>query len=249
MAKGKHEVALHQPPSSDSASLMVIIDRAAKDPTFDVAKLDQLLQVKERWDAAEAKRAFVAALNAFKKDPPTLTKNKQVKYGQGERVTDYRHATLDQVSAVIGKALSLVGITHRWDVVQADSTIRVGCILTHERGHSERVEIVGVADASGSKNAIQAVGSTITYLQRYTLLAATGMAVKGQDDDGIKSGSLTDKESADFETAIDSAVDEQGLEGVWKSIVKACQSSGDRASYDSLKAKVTAKGKKLKGKK
>jgi hypothetical protein len=34
------------------------------------------------------------------------------------------------------------------------------------------------------KNAIQQVASTTTYLQRYTLLAITGMSTKGMDDDG-----------------------------------------------------------------
>jgi len=39
-------------------------------------------------------------------------------------------------------------------------------------------------DQSGKKNNIQAIGSTTTYLQRYTLLAATGLATKEQDNDG-----------------------------------------------------------------
>ena len=40
------------------------------------------------------------------------------------------------------------------------------------------------ADNSGSKNSIQAIGSTVTYLQRYTLLAITGLATEDMDDDG-----------------------------------------------------------------
>ena len=85
---------------------------------------------------------------------------------------------------VIGKALSKHDLSHRWDVEQNGAEIRVTCVLTHVRGHRESVPMVATADASGSKNPIQAIGSTITYLQRYTLLAATGMAVKDQDDDG-----------------------------------------------------------------
>lgn len=54
-------------------------------------------------------------------------------------------------------------------------------------------------DNSGSKNAIQAVGSTVTYLQRYTLLAATGLAAAGQDDDGDEGdrGELIDANQKD----------------------------------------------------
>jgi hypothetical protein len=44
------------------------------------------------------------------------------------------------------------------------------------------------ADQSGAKNSIQAIGSTISYLQRYTLKAALGLAA-ANDDDGKASGS------------------------------------------------------------
>lgn len=229
--------------------MMVIIDRAAKDPTFDVAKLDHLLAVKERWDAAEAKKAFVAALNAFKEDPPTLRKNKDVKipHKNDSGVTEYSHATLDQVSAVIGKALSVHGLSHRWDVRQDATGITVGCVLTHVQGHSERVELVAPADNSGSKNSIQAIGSTVTYLQRYTLLSATGMAVKGQDDDGVGAAVMDEKVRLDFEAAIDGAADPAGLEAVWKEAVATCKKTPkDMESYNALKALVTAKGKALK---
>ncbi|WP_080398455.1 ERF family protein [Burkholderia pseudomallei] len=51
-------------------------------------------------------------------------------------------------------------------------------------GHSKMVTMSGAPDNSGKKNAIQQAASTITYLQRYTLLAATGMSTKDDDDDG-----------------------------------------------------------------
>src|SRR3990172_3178827 len=102
------------PAASDSSTLMRIIDRAATDPAFDVAKLEQLLAVKERWEAQEARKAFVTALTAFKANPPTLTKNKHVKFG----TTEYDHATLDKVTEIIGKALSAHGLSHRWEVEQ-----------------------------------------------------------------------------------------------------------------------------------
>lgn len=57
------------------------------------------------------------------------------------------------------------------------------CKITHIQGHSEETTLLAQPDASGSKNAIQAMGSTITYLERYTLLALTGLATH-EDDDG-----------------------------------------------------------------
>jgi len=167
----------------------------------DLAMVERLMDLQERWEATEARKEFVAALSAFKADPPTLVRDKHVHFSTQKGQTDYRHASLDQVSEVIGKALSKHGLSHRWDVDQNGNEIRVTCVLTHVRGHRESVPMVATADTSGSKNPIQAIGSTITYLQRYTLLAATGMAVKDQDDDGRKGGAetITEEQIANLE--------------------------------------------------
>jgi ERF superfamily len=74
--------------------------------------------------------------------------------------------------------------SHSWKMNQEGQWIKVTCILTHELGHSEETTLMGAPDNSGSKNAIQAVGSTVTYLERYTLLAACGLSTKGSDNDG-----------------------------------------------------------------
>jgi hypothetical protein len=66
------------------------------------------------------------------------------------------------------------------------TAISVTCILTGH-GHEEENTLSGPADASGSKNAIQAIGSTLTYLQRYTLVQALGLAASS-DDDGVAAG-------------------------------------------------------------
>lgn len=156
----------------------------AVEQNADLEKLAKLMDLQERWEANEARKAFVAALNAFKVEPPTIIKNKSASFGGR---TAYDYATLDQVAAVIGAALSAHGLSHRWEIEHLpENQIRVTCILTHERGHSERVSMQAGPDMSGSKNGIQASGSTVTYLERYTLLAATGLAAKGQDGDGFR---------------------------------------------------------------
>jgi hypothetical protein len=76
------------------------------------------------------------------------------------------------------------GLSFDWDIHQTAGMITVDCIVTHKLGHSKKVTMSGAPDTSGKKNAIQQAASTITYLQRYTLLAATGMSTKDEDDDG-----------------------------------------------------------------
>ena len=146
----------------------------------DLDKMQKLMELQERWEANEARKAFVAAMSKFKENPPIIIKDKQVAFGN----TKYKHAELDQVCSVIGHALSEVGISHRWTTFQVDGVIRVTCILTHVLGHSEQVTLEAPPDTSGQKNSIQAVASAVTYLERYTLLAATGMATGEGDNDG-----------------------------------------------------------------
>lgn len=154
----------------------------------DIDKMKQLMELSERWEANQARKAFVAAMAEFKKNPPEILKNKHVKFATQKGVTEYDHATLADVCAAAIKGLADHGISHRWDVAQSDDRIKVTCILTHEAGHSESVSLHSKADDTGSKNSIQAMGSAITYLQRYTLLSATGLAAKELDDDGKKAG-------------------------------------------------------------
>jgi len=157
---------------------------------LDIDKLTALMDLQMRWEANEARKAFVLAMNEFKANPPTITKNRHVSFGTGDRATGYNHATLDHVCEAVCKSLSAHGISHRWKTEQTEGKISVTCVLTHQMGHSESTTLSGGADTSGSKNAIQAIGSTVTYLQRYTLLAATGLAAENTDNDAV---TLTDE--------------------------------------------------------
>lgn len=147
----------------------------------DVDKLEKLMNLQIRWEANEAKKAFVKAMNEFKADAPEILKNKHVAY----KDVAYDHATLDHVCKAATLALSKHGLSHRWTILQnGDGLIRVTCTLTHVLGHSEETTMVAGSDTTGSKNAIQAIASSVSYLERYTLLAATGLAAANQDNDG-----------------------------------------------------------------
>lgn len=173
--------AVAQTPTTTPADLL----RMAVKQNADLEKLEKLMDLQDRWEANEARKAYVAAMAAFKAEPPTLIKNKHVEYGEGSKKTEYDHVTLDQVSTVVGAALSCHGLSHDWEIDQPEGgAIIVTCTITHVLGHSKNAVMKAGADQSGGKNSIQAIASTVSYLERYTLLAATGLAAKDQDDDG-----------------------------------------------------------------
>jgi len=146
----------------------------------DLDKMEKLMELQERWEANQAKKSYIIAMTQFKAKPPEILKQTKVSYGS----TSYNHPSLDHVANEINKSLSEHDLFASWTQSQSESGITVTCKITHKEGHSEETSLTAGADTSGAKNAIQALGSTITYLQRYTILALTGLAAKGMDNDG-----------------------------------------------------------------
>lgn len=186
-AEAKTEIVEATPQEVAPAITPMQMLQIAVDQGADLDKLTKLMDLQERWEASQARKAYVAALAAFKADPPKVIKNKTVRYGSGNGATSYDHATLAQVANAVAPALAEHGLSHSWSTEQSEKGISVTCTLTHRDGHSECVTLAASADNSGSKNSIQAIGSTVTYLQRYTLLSITGLATEDMDDDGAGS--------------------------------------------------------------
>ncbi len=151
---------------------------------LDIEKLTKLMDLHERWEKNEAKKQYVAAITAFKQNPPKIVKDMHVEFTTSRGKTSYNHASLGNVVASITEGLSQHQLTVNWSTQQTNGDISVTCSITHVGGHSENTNMTAPPDDSGGKNRIQAIGSTISYLQRYTLLAIVGLATNEFEDDG-----------------------------------------------------------------
>lgn len=152
----------------------------------DMAQLDRLLDMQMRWSNEQARKAFVAAMADFKATPTKIEKGKLVRFTTRDGdTTEYRHATLADVVDASVSGMGAHGLAHRWDVAQDAGQVRVTCVVSHRDGHSESVTMQALPDNSGKKNSIQQIASTVTYLERYTLMAALGLAAHDMaEDDG-----------------------------------------------------------------
>lgn len=168
----------------------------------DVESVRQFLAMGREIEAESARRAFELAVSEAKAEIPVITKNKHVGFASkkvGAASTDYWHEDFAQIARTVDPILSKFGLSYRHEAHQEGAMLSVTCILSHRGGHSTRTTLTAGNDNSGNKNAIQAVGSTATFLQRYTLKLALGLAAS-KDDDG-KAGGGDDEAEGLFVTA------------------------------------------------
>lgn len=156
---------------------------------LDIEKLKVLVQMQKDWQAEQNKRAFTAAFSDFQRNCPILEKVKENSYvNKNNQEVRYRSPDIANLDEMTKRPLAEAGLTKDWEISQTDAYIEVTCVVTHTNGHQKRVPLRAPKDSSGGKNDIQAIGSTLSYLQRYTLMAALGLTARGMDDDGQAHG-------------------------------------------------------------
>jgi hypothetical protein len=165
-----------------------MIERVARDPGVNMDKMMQLMGWRKEIVAEQKRAAFDEAMAAAKAEIPVIKKNRRVGYDtKGGDRTEYSHEDLGEIARTIDPILGRHGLSYRFRVAsEINQPVKVTCIVSHRGGHFEETTLLAGRDDSGKKNAIQQVASTITYLQRYTLKAALGLAA-AHDDDGATS--------------------------------------------------------------
>jgi len=186
---------------------------------FDVEKLARLMELQERHEANEARKAYIQALGIFHSQCPTIIRTKSVGYGKGDKKVAYRHAGLAETMDQIRELLSQCQLSVNWTVTRNEPQwIEVECVVSHVAGHTERTSLGGPPDTSGNKNLLQARASTVSYLERYTLKALLGLVDRDDeksDDDGQGGAADGKAEEPPSQTALQDA-------DAKKAFAKAC---------------------------
>lgn len=190
--------------------------------------MERLLALQERHDAFQARKAFDDAMADLRSTLPKISKSREVDFTTSKGRTNYKFEDLAEITEALSKPMSDVGLSFRWYTDNVQAGVKVTCRITHREGHFEETSLVGPMDASGNKNPIQAIGSAVTYLQRYTLKAAVGIAAS-HDDDAQEVNQRREPEQrqpadnnrailAGFDSEIQSAGNSAMLQAIWKRI-------------------------------
>lgn len=235
------------PAAPAEPSLLNIIAAASRDDRVDIGKLTALIELQERVAARDAQAAYAEAMAAVAAELEPVKKD--AKNPTYQRM----YATLDAIDNALRPIYGRHGFSVSYGSEPAPpGHITITCTLAHRAGHSKTERMTAPLDlqqGGRGRTAVQAVGSTISYLRRYLITMAFNVSMAGEDDDGettrrppqqAEHGRRAapprpapthddgDQVEYPFETAKGGTIYRTGSEWIkaWKTLVAACKTNG-----------------------
>lgn len=169
--------------SAPSGSLLAFIAAALRDPSFDIAKMEGLFALQERAMAKHAEMEYNRAMARLQAKLPRIEKRGKIAFGAGAKAQSTPYVKFEHIFDAIAHLLKEEGFSFRFGTAAIDKGILISATLSHVGGHSEKESMPLPFDTSGSKNSIQAVGSSLSYGKRYLVFAMLNLIAEGEDDD------------------------------------------------------------------
>lgn len=185
-----NNVAIIEQQSSREDAVMAVISRAASDPAVDIDKLERLLSMQERLQASQALAAYNADMATLQAHMPSISKDAKIVVNGQVRAT---YASFENIVSTIRPMLDDYGFSVTFKTTFEGELLCVLGRISHRAGHSEETVIKLPFDTSGSKNDVQAIGSSVSYGKRYALCMLLNIATGGEDDDGASAAPKVDE--------------------------------------------------------
>jgi hypothetical protein len=185
------KIAPTQVAQPEGSALISMIERAARDPSVDIDKMERLFQMHERMTATAARVAYDAAFAAMQPELPEIDKRGKIiikEKGTEKVIQSTPYALWDDTNKLIKPILAKHGFGLSFRITQTEAKITTRAVLSHCGGHREETEFSASIDNTGSKNNVQGWGSSFSYGKRYTGTAILNITTKGEDDDGKAAG-------------------------------------------------------------
>lgn len=232
-------VSLAGPAANSPMGMML----AALSQGAQLEQIEKMMDLQDRWQKGEAKKAYDTAFAAFKAEAVRIIKGKDVTDGP---LKGKSYAELHDVVNAVTPALSKHGLSSSWKLTRDEKEwMEVTCYLRHVGGHEECVSMGGPPDAGGAKNAIQARASTKTYLERYTLKAITGLSEQSDDTDGA--GAYRNALLDEWAEKLKTAESESALRTLSREGQKIFSSKRDQVGFRDFASLVHARAAELQG--
>lgn len=177
----------------------------------DLANLERLLDLQQRWDADQARKAYADSMAAAQAAMPRIFKDRY------NEQTKSWYATLESTNKRITPIYTGQGFSLSFDSEDSPfkDCIRVACKVIHKLGHVETFHYdqpIDDAGIAGTKNKTQTHGrgSAMSYARRYLTFMIFNLATS-DDDDG--NGATTERPKAVKEASKPSG---RPTDGAWE---------------------------------
>jgi hypothetical protein len=191
-------------PVSETAAILSMIERAARDPSVDMDKFERLMSMRERVVAQNARGAYYAALAEMQPKLPMIEERGEIKISENK--PGQRYALWEDINKAIRGVLAEHGFALSFRIAIADDKVSVTGVLSHSGGHCEETTMQLPSDKSGSKNVVQALGSSTSYGKRYTAMALLNLTSGSSEDDDGDAASGEEKISEEQATTLIDAI-------------------------------------------
>lgn len=242
-----HAEQVSTPVVREASSQVTALVELAINKNVPVEILERLVDLKERVEARDARKAFFDALANFQEKCPEIPKSRHVGFvtRSGVRV-DYDYAPLDEIARVIRPHLKENGLSYSWNVhTDGGKVLNITCVLRHIDGHEERSVFPVPVATDGKMSEAQANGAALTYGKRQSLLAVLGLTTAEPDVDGVDGNIedvtlVTEKQAADLSDLLEANNKNKRKFCQWMKVESLADIPADRYQYavDAITGKV-----------
>jgi len=172
-------------------NFLEVVATAVMDPRCDVEKMKALLDMQERIEERDSKKAFTVAFNALQGELPVINKDGKIDHSSdggettrsGKKALKTSYATYPNLNRVVKPLLKKHGFTFS-SAMEPETAGPVAVISTleHVAGHSRSTRFRVTADATGGKNNNQGWGSSQQYGMRYNMIALLNIVTEAKED-------------------------------------------------------------------
>ena len=171
--------------SSEAASLIRVIERAAVNPDVDIDKMERLLAMHERILAKNAESAFNDAMTRVQAEVGRVAAD------LNNAQTRSKYASYTALDGKLRPHYTAHGFSISFDTGQEspEGFVRVLAYVSHSAGHTRTYNALVPADGKGAKGGdvmtkTHAFGAGTSYGMRYLLKMIFNIAIGEDDNDG-----------------------------------------------------------------
>src|ERR1700688_2060332 len=169
---------------SDTAALLQMIDRAAKDPAYDIDKMERLVRMYNDMKSRACEQDFTVSMRTAQEDMLPVVKD------ANNPQTRSKYASYGALDKMVRPIYTKEGFVVSFDTGENPSAecVRVVAIVSHVGGFSRTYHVDMPADGKGAKGGdvmtkTHASGSAYSYGQRYLLKLIFNLATVDKADD------------------------------------------------------------------